>query len=154
MTVAGIELNIEVADSPKGKLAVARFVENNPVAGSSPEQKLAVAGFVEDNPAACPGAGHHDTGLEWCTQHHIERERVDIGRVVVDVGGTLEHTRIADPEVQQQEPHNQADDRLVLEQERRPGHQRTAGPVGYSWMRRCTGPLPALRGIMNTNQAT
>jgi len=92
--------------------------------------------------------------LEWCTQHHIERERVDIGRVVVDVGGTLEHTRIADPEVQQQEPHNQADDRLVLEQERRPGHQRTAGPVGYSWMRRCTGPLPALRGIMNTNQAT
>ena len=47
LAVAGIELNIEVADSQEGKLAVAGpgFVENNPVAvAGSPERKVAVAG--------------------------------------------------------------------------------------------------------------
>lgn len=108
MAVAGIELNIRVAGNLKGKLAVAGIVENNPVAGSlegklavagivednpvvdSLKQELAVAGVVEDNPVALPGVGYRDTGVEQRTQDHIERR--DIERVVVDVGGTVDHT--------------------------------------------------------------
>jgi len=81
LTVAGTEVNIAVVGSLERKLVVARFVENNPVAGSPEwklavsdfdnpvagsglERRLAVAGFVEDNPAACPGTGHLGTGFE------------------------------------------------------------------------------------------
>ncbi|KAH9962992.1 hypothetical protein BC827DRAFT_1196321 [Russula dissimulans] len=88
----------------------------NIAAEASGVEGMFVAGFVEDNFVACPGTGNHDTRVEECTYKTVLR------RVVVEVGGTVDHIRvqIREPEVQHQEVDTQAKNGALLERKRKP----------------------------------
>jgi len=80
---------------------------------------------------------------------------MNMGRVVVDLAGTSDHTRARDLEVHHQKPDKQAEDGPLLERKGRPDPGYSAvGPVGHSWMGGRTGPVVTLRVILSTNQAT